>query len=403
MKKFTKAAMFLTAVSIGLVGCGQAKTKTAEIPSRESSQGEKQKDVGTGEDSAAEGKYDLSGVEPITLSVTSALSLNHGCWVGFYVPFMEKVTEASQGLVTFEVYSAGELVEGGKEYDALREGVIDIAAPLTPIYDASRFPTSDVGQLPLKVSNAVIATRAYELMLESQADIDNGKTYRQREFEDNGIHFMVHNIPAGATINTTGKTLADIGSSAGISMRTSSRAGQIFVTEVGMTPISMAAYDLYDALSRGAIDGALIHVADWPAYGLQDILKYSITDASYGHFVAGCAMTRDRWDSLPPVIQQIMEDVAGECRISGAEYWDEQTIAVMEEGKANGIDFVSFNDLSAETQEQLNQAAVKTWEEYIKMQEEAGVPGKAIVKLWADCVKEAGGELYDGVADLLNQ
>ena len=80
MKKFTKAAMFLTAVSIGLVGCGQAKTKTAEIPSRESSQGEKQKDVGTGEDSAAEGKYDLSGVEPITLSVTSALSLNHGCW-----------------------------------------------------------------------------------------------------------------------------------------------------------------------------------------------------------------------------------------------------------------------------------------------------------------------------------
>ena len=393
MKKFTKAAMFLTAVSIGLVGCGQAKTKTAEIPSQESSQGEKQKDVGTGEDSAAEGKYDLSGVEPITLSVTSALSLNHGCWVGFYVPFMEKVTEASQGLVTFEVYSAGELVEGGKEYDALREGVIDIAAPLTPIYDASRFPTSDVGQLPLKVSNAVIATRAYELMLESQADIDNGKTYRQREFEDNGIHFMVHNIPAGA----------DIGSSAGISMRTSSRAGQIFVTEVGMTPISMAAYDLYDALSRGAIDGALIHVADWPAYGLQDILKYSITDASYGHFVAGCAMTRDRWDSLPPVIQQIMEDVAGECRISGAEYWDEQTIAVMEEGKANGIDFVSFNDLSAETQEQLNQAAVKTWEEYIKMQEEAGVPGKAIVKLWADCVKEAGGELYDGVADLLNQ
>ena len=165
----------------------------------------------------------------------------------------------------------------------------------------------------------------------------------------------------------------------------------------------MAAYDLYDALSRGAIDGALIHIADWPAYGLQDILKYSITDASYGHFVAGCAMTRDRWDSLPPVIQQIMEDVAGECRISGAEYWDEQTIAVMEEGKANGIDFVSFNDLSAETQEQLNQAAVKTWEEYIKMQEEAGVPGKAIVKLWADCVKEAGGELYDGVADLLNQ
>lgn len=403
MKKRTRAAAVLSAVVIGLAGCGQSQNGPGPVSNPESSHQEAEGDVEKDGAGAAESKYDLSGVEPITLSVTSALSLNHGCWVGFYVPFMEKVTEASQGLVTFEVYSAGELVEGGKEYDALREGVIDIAAPLTPIYDASRFPTSDVGQLPLKVSNAVIATKAYELMLESQVDIDNGKTYRQREFEDNGIHFMVHNIPAGAAINTTGKTLDDIGSSAGISMRTSSRAGQIFVTKVGMTPISMAAYDLYDALSRGAIDGALIHVADWPAYGLQDIIKYSITDASYGHFVAGCAMTRERWDSLPPVVQQIMEDTAKECRDSGAAYWDEQTDLVMEEGREKGIEFVSFNDLSAGAQEKLNQAAVETWEEYIKMQEEAGVPGKAIVKLWADCVTQAGGELYDGVAEMLNQ
>lgn len=412
MKNWKRAALTLavfTAVS-GLAGCGQAKTETGAPASQENSRemGEGTPEGGPGKtdqggDLAGTGSYDLSGVEPLTLSVTSALSLNHGCWVGFYVPFMDQVTEASQGLVTFEVYSAGELVEGGKEFDALREGVIDIAAPLTPIYDASRFPTSDVGQLPLKMSDAAIATRAYDLMLESQADIENGKTYRQREFEDNGIHFMVHNIPPGAAINTTGKTMEEIGSAAGVSMRTSSRAGQIFVTEAGMTPISMAAYDLYDALSRGAIDGALIHVADWPAYGLQDILKYSITDASYGHFVAGCAMTQERWDSLPPVIQQIMEDAAERCRYSGADYWDEQTIAVMEEGREKGIEFVSFNDLSPEIQEQLNQAAVKTWEEYIRMQEEAGVPGKAIVSLWAHCVEEAGGQLYDGVSELLER
>jgi TRAP-type C4-dicarboxylate transport system substrate-binding protein len=217
--------------------------------------------------------YNLAGVKKTVLRVSSALPVTHVCWTGYYEPWMKKVTELTKGLVTFEVYKAGELVEGGKEYDGLTKGVIDIAAPFTPIYDASRFPMSDVCMLPLKKSNAVIGSKALELMVASTTIIKDGKTFNQLEYLDKGVYVMPHNVASESALNTVKKefnTLADV---KGTRIRVGSRIHQIYAQKVGFTPVSMPAYDLYDAMSRGAVDGSFIHVADWPAYGFQDLFK----------------------------------------------------------------------------------------------------------------------------------
>lgn len=100
---------------------------------------------------------------------------------------------------------SGELVEGGKEYDALRDGVADVAMPLTPIYDTSRFPAGDVPQLPIKVSTSEIVSNAYVDLLNSTEEIADGKNFNQLYFEDNGVHFIAHNNPPGNAISTTTK------------------------------------------------------------------------------------------------------------------------------------------------------------------------------------------------------
>ena len=136
MKKTRRlTALFLSlALAIALSACGGGGG-SAETPSGgDDPSGE------TGGQVSASGEYDLTGVEPITIVASSALSTTHCCWEGFYQPFMERVEELSGGLVTFEYYVGAELVDGGKEYDALRDGVCDVAMPLTPVYDTSRFP-----------------------------------------------------------------------------------------------------------------------------------------------------------------------------------------------------------------------------------------------------------------------
>ena len=80
---------------------------------------------------------------------------------------------------------------------------------------------------------------------------------------------------------------------------------------------------------------------------------------------------------------------------------DDKGIEVMKETQAKGARFVSMTSLNNDVRSLLSSKVVETWRDYIKMLEDEGRPGKAVVKLWAECVVKAGGELPDGVADLL--
>lgn len=68
-----------------------------------------------------------------------------------------------------------------------------------------------------------------------------------------------------------------------------------------------------------------------------------------------------------------------------------------------GGKFVEFTELPQELQAEVNNACVVTWEEYIRMLEEAGASGAKICALWRDCMVEAGAEMIDGVDEVVDQ
>ena len=347
--------------------------------------------------------YDLTGVEPITIVSTSALNNTHCCYAGFYQPFMELVTEMSDGLVTWETYLSGELVEGGKEFDALRDGVANVAMPLTPIYDTSRFPAGDVPQLPIKISTSDICSKAYVSLLESDEIIADGKNFNELYFENNGVHFIAHNNPPGNAIATTTKDITKMSDWSGLLVRTSSRPQQFLCEELNMTPVNVTVYDLYDTLSRGTVDGGFQQIPDWASYGLDELYKYSVEGLSFGHFTAGMGWNKDYWESLPEVVRQIIEEAADQIRPAGSEYWNNKTEEVKESVVSNGGAFISFSELPQELQDKINTACVNSWVKYIEMLEANGAPGAKICKLWRDCMVENGAEMIDGVDEALEQ
>lgn len=122
MKKITALILSLALV-FSLAACGGSKT---DAPAQDNSN---DATASSGPNSYG---YDVSAEAPLKIVSTSALNATHCCYAGFYQPFMDLVTEMSDGKITWETYMSGELVEGGKEYDALRDGVADVAMPLTP-------------------------------------------------------------------------------------------------------------------------------------------------------------------------------------------------------------------------------------------------------------------------------
>lgn len=399
MKRTLSLALALL-MSLSLVACGGSNTPGTEAPNTSKAQTEESSAAGGGANSYG---YDVSGEKPLEIVMTSALNNTHCCYAGFYEPFMALVTEMSDGKITWETYLAGELVEGGKEYDGLRDGIANVAMPLTPIYDTSRFPAGDIGQLPVKVSTSEIVSNAYVDLLSSEEIIADGKTFNELYFEDNGVHFIAHNNPPGNAISTTTKDITSMSSWEGLIIRTSSRPQQFLASELGIVPLNVTAYDLYDTLSRGTADGGFQQIPDWASYGLDELYKYAIEGLSFGHFTAGMGWSKSFWDSLPAVYQQIITDAADKVRPDGCAYWDAKTDEVKATVEGNGGKFVEYTTLPQDLQDKVNAACVNAWVSYATMLEESGVPGAKICKLWRDCMVNNGAEMLDGVDEALEQ
>ncbi|MGI6747570.1 MAG: hypothetical protein ACOX4V_07475 [Anaerovoracaceae bacterium] len=354
----------------------------------------------TGDTSSGSSEYDFSDVSPMTFRVATALPSTHVQWTQFHEPFMKECEELSGGKITFETYTAGELIESGKEYDGLIGGIIDIAAPISHIYNPTIFPASDFTMLPLGSSDAVIGSKAWQAMLKSDVEVLPGKTYVEYEFYDRGLYPMAVNIAPDAVVATTGKEFSSLEAISKMRLRSGSSVHTIFFTKLGVNPISMPVFDMFDAMSRGALDGGAQFIADWPAYGFEELYKYAVTGVNLGHFASVWAMDLDKWNALPDVVKELFQDEGEKLIIPGAEYFLGLKEEVVEKTTETGTKFVDISELPADVQKKFSEAVAATWSDWISTKEAEGYPAKAVAKLWRDCIVDAGGTVPDSVNQL---
>src|SRR5699024_3835280 len=124
--------------------------------------------------------------EKIDLTATSSFNSSHVMFEHLD-PWMDKVEEDTDGQVNFEVFTSEELVDSGKEYDGLEDGISDVAISMLPTYDPKRFPLTEVTLLPLTESSTETAMNAFVKLMDSDEEIKDGKSYYELEFEDNGL------------------------------------------------------------------------------------------------------------------------------------------------------------------------------------------------------------------------
>ncbi|WP_242035096.1 TRAP transporter substrate-binding protein DctP [Mesobacillus harenae] len=355
---------------------------------------------GQTEDTSGKPEDDKGATESFNFRVTSALSPKHGLWVGFYEPWMEQVEKETEGRVTFETFTSGELVEATNEMEALKQGTVDIAAPLLPIYDPASFPLSEVSMLPLASSSPVIGSMAFKKLLESDKKIHDGKTFTELEYGEHGIKVLPATISEQYSMSTTGLKFESVADVQKAQLRTPSRIHELFAKNVGISSVTMPTFDLFDAMSRGAVDGSFLFISDWTAYGFEELFKYTVTDTNLGHFSSLLAMTEEQWDEIPEDIQLIMIEAANVHVKAGAEIWVDRSEEIIQETSSNGAEFVDINDLKPEVEELLVKGMEKTWYDFIDILEEQGEPGTEIAKLWRDIIIEEGGDVPEAIKNL---
>ncbi|MFC4024072.1 TRAP transporter substrate-binding protein DctP [Oceanobacillus longus] len=326
-------------------------------------------------------------------------SPNHGWGEGFFTPWMEEVTERTDGRVQFEVFYSGELVENTHEYDGLTQGLADIVN-VPAIYDPQRFPMSEVTMLPLTHSDVHIASRAFAKLIESDVELKDGKSFVELEYGDNGLKALPVSTTTEYVISTTGYEFDSVDAVKSATLRTSSRGHEAYAQDIAAGSVTMPGVDMYDAMNRGAFEGAFYSIADWSGYGFQDLFKYTITGANYGHFNSTLGMTQETWDSLPEDVQEIMTEVTHEIIEYSANDWESRKQEMIDYSLENGGVFVDIGELDEEVQSHLLVGMEQVWYDFIELMEERDLPGKELAILWRDLVIEEGGDVPEDIKEL---
>ncbi|QGY05165.1 C4-dicarboxylate ABC transporter [Methylobacterium mesophilicum SR1.6/6] len=283
--------------------------------------------------------------------------------------FMQTATERSNGAVKFEYYPAEQLGKAKDMLTLVGNGVADIAY-VAPSFVTDKLPLSGVAELPLGFTTSCQGTRAF-YSLANEAGV-----IAQRELAPNNVRLLFTVVLPPYQVFVRGRDLKSIADVKSLKIRTSGKAKELAVRALGAVPIQIATPDVYQALSRGTIDGMLFPYSSIYSYDLQDLTKSATQGANFGSFVVMYVISERKWRTLPPAVQETLRSVGREatergCQISEAQERDDQ-----ERLRVKGVSEIALSDADKATVEREMSGIGRLW---AKELDDRGKPGTLVL------------------------
>lgn len=225
--------------------------------------------------------------EPIVLKFNSPAPPPSFLHAGAFNPWAKAVSEASGGTLKVEMYYGGTLGGFPITYDRVLDGVADIGFILTA-FAKGKFRQQDVAALPFESKSSLAAASALWKIYEQ------GLT--SREF-DAVKPLGIWTFPNSALNSKSPvRSLDDL---KGHKVTVSNPIAGRTVVALGAAPVAMAPTEVYQAISRGLADMALMPFTGVATFKIGDVATHHV-DAALGADSAVVFINRKKWDSLPP-------------------------------------------------------------------------------------------------------
>jgi TRAP-type C4-dicarboxylate transport system substrate-binding protein len=219
--------------------------------------------------------------------------------------FADKVKEKTNGRVEIQVFYGQTLGKVKELMGLVSEGTVDIASFPTG-YFASAFPLwAAPNSLPFTMSTL---DEAYNTGLDLLPKCPGA----QQEIADQNLKLLFHHVLAPYQVFST-KPIAKFEDLKGLKVRTWGTYMPEAFGAAGAVAVNVLPAEVYEALKRGVVDAAM-----WPLE-LGWLQKHhevapNICMWNIGSFVGhGNWINLEKWNSLPPDVQQIMIETAKEA------------------------------------------------------------------------------------------
>lgn len=289
--------------------------------------------------------------------------------------WIKRLEELGKGKIEVEYYPAEQLGKAASLLDVVKNRVADVVY-LGSLYYTDKLPLSSIVGNPGLVKDAASGTKAYhKLVTEDLYEI---------EYKPHGVKPLWAVALNPYQIVTSDRPVKTMNDFKGLKIRTGGGMQDQIVKELGGTPVSVPAPEIYTSWERGTIDGSLLSLFSWPGYQVDKIAKYSSINATLSSFGVIYAVNESVWESWPEDVRQIVLQASKEVAEAFPESVMKHEEELMNQYKAQGIEFY---EISNEELAKWNEKLDRLNQEWVKSMEQKGLPGNDIMNKFIEYSK----------------
>ena len=282
--------------------------------------------------------------------------------------FVKRAGELSGGRIRFEYYPSEQL-GAPQDFPALvRSGLVDVAM-VSPGYASAQLPLSGVADLPGMSPDACRGALAVEPLLAEDGILTRA------DFAPDGLRpLLVGVVPGYEVFTGGGREVRSPSDVEGLQLRSAGGTIDRTVFALGSTPVAMPVTELYEAVSRGTVDGTVLGPLSALPYRLDEAATNVTDGAQLGSFTISYAIAEPRWAALPPDLRDALTRAGRDTTRHLCRELDERTAAARVALAEGGI---RFHRLSPDEQRIWQAALAPVRGQWVADMEALGLPGRA--------------------------
>jgi len=299
----------------------------------------------------------------VTLQYSSWLPPQY--WVNVEVmnPWFKEIERVTEGRVVVETLPKV-VGTAQSQIDVIRDGLADISF-ISPGYTPGRFPILSMGDLPFfEANNAEIVAPAFFRIYEK---------HMQKHNEFDGVKLVSVWVNGPGHVFTAKKPVKTVADFQGLKLRAAGPVTSDSLELLGAVPILKPATEVYEMLSTGVIDGALMQFDSLKGTNLIDLVDQgTLIKGGIFHSALAVIMSPAAWDKISPKDQEAIAAISNEhlAALFGKAHdvVDGRVIKEIEEAKK-----ITMAEASREMQAELREKLKPIEQAWIAKAKEAGL------------------------------
>lgn len=299
------------------------------------------------------------------LRLATAFPPSHLMQTRMLNPWAAEVAKESNGDLKINMHPGGELVSGPNTFKRIQDGIADIGESLQG-YTSDQFPRTLLIELPgLAKDNATATRMMWRAVEHLKPEYDKTKVLALWSTGPNTVIMRKDPVRTvedlkGKRIRTPSALLGEVGKA------------------LGMSPVSMAIGEVYQAMQTGVLDAVFTGTSALEGFKLGEVAKY-YSDYSFGVSPLFLVMNQRSYDRLTASQRAVLDKTTGlKLSLLGAEVYDAEAVRQLDnEIKAGRGELIKLPEAE---RKKLEAAIAKIPEKLIADREAAGIPARKIIE-----------------------